>query len=204
MDRVLIVCEGAKTEPGYLNKLISEYRVPTAKVRVHGECGAAPISVFEFTERQLRRDPDFEHIFLIFDRDTHPTYCNTIVKTEGLRKKNKFKSKNIEAITSVPCFEIWLILHVSNTARPYGQGIDAQSPAQKAIQDLRAFPEFSNYAKSDTSFFERIKAKTGLAIGRAKRQIEQARTAGSPRYQEDPSTRFFLVVETLKKISGTN
>jgi len=181
--------------------LIAEYRVPTARVCVHGECGAAPISVFEFAEALLKRDDDFEHIFLVFDRDTHSTYNQAIVKTNGLKSKEEFKTKNIAAVTSVPCFEIWLLLHVSSTTKPYGKGTGKKSPAQAVLQDLRKFPEFASYTKSRADFFEDIKAKTDLAVGRARKQIMQARAAGSHEHEEDSSTRIFLIVETLKNVS---
>lgn len=202
-DRILIVCEGEKTEPRYLQKLIAEYRVPTAKVRVHGEGGAAPISVVEYAEDLLERDADFEHIFLVFDRDDHSTYDDAINKTNGFKKRRKLKSKNIEAITSIPCFEIWLLLHVSTSSKPYGKGVPGTPPGKQVIRDLRTHPAFTNYEKSKIDFFDAIKEKTDNAISRAKLQVIQARKAGASLHHEDSSSRFYLIVETLRKIAAT-
>jgi hypothetical protein len=202
-DRILIVCEGEKTEPGYLYKLVAEYRVPSAKVRVHGEGGAAPISVVEYAEDLLERDADFEHIFLVFDRDAHSTYEDAINKTNGFKKRRKLQSRNIEAITSIPCFEIWLLLHVSTSSKPYGKGVLGTPPGKQVIRDLRTHPAFINYEKSKIDFFDAIKDETDNAIMRAKRQVDQARQAGAPLHHEDSSSRFYLIVETLQKIAAT-
>ncbi|WP_170400149.1 RloB family protein [Ruegeria arenilitoris] len=199
----MIVCEGEKTEPGYLHKLISEYRVPTAKVRVHGEGGAAPISVVEYADEILDKDADFEHIFLVFDRDAHSTYQDAITKTYGFKKRRKLQSKNIEAVTSIPCFEVWLLLHVSTSCKPYGTGVPGTPPGKQVIRDLRAYPAFANYEKSKIDFFDEIKEETDNAIARAKRQVDQAQKAGSPVHHEDSSSRFFLIVDTLKKIASS-
>ena len=200
-DRILIVCEGEKTERLYLNKLRSKYGVPTAQVRVCNEGGSAPISVVEFAEEELNKDADFEHIFLVFDRDAHSSYQNALDKVEGLKKKEDLKSKNIESITSIPCFEIWLLLHVSESSKPYGKGVPGTPPGKQVIRDLRNHPVFKNYKKSNVDFFEAIKEETNSAIVRARRQIDQARKARAPLHHEDPSSRFFLIVEALKNIA---
>lgn len=200
-DRILIVCEGEKTEPGYLHKLITEYRVPTAKVRVHGEGGAAPISVVEYAEELLEKDADFEHIFLVFDRDAHSTYVDALSKVDGFKKRRKLKSKNIASITSVPCFEIWLLLHVSSSSKPYGQGVPGTPPGKQVIRDLRTHAVFANYEKTNADFFDAIKEDTDNAIARAKRQIVQAGNSGAPPHHEDSSSRFYLIVETLRTIA---
>ena len=201
-DRILIVCEGEKTERLYLNKLRSEYGVPTAQVRVCNEGGSAPISVVEYAEEELKKDADFEHIFLVFDRDAHSSYQNALDKVEGLKKKGNLKSKNIESITSIPCFEIWLLLHVSDSSKPYGKGVPETPPGKEVIKDLCKYPVFANYKKSNVDFFDAIKKETNNAIVRARRQVDQARKAGAPLHHEDSSSRFFLIVETLQNIAA--
>jgi len=202
-DRILIVCEGEKTEPGYIRKLIAEYRVPSAKVRVHGEGGAAPISVVEYAEELLEKDIDFERIFLVFDRDDHSTYQEAINKTNGFKKRRKLNRSKVEAISSIPCFEIWLLLHVSASSKPYGTGVPGNPPGKQVIRDLRAYQVFTDYEKSKIDFFDAIKGETDNAVMRAKRQVDQAQKAGASLHHEDSSSRFYLIVETLQAISAS-
>lgn len=44
-QKVLIVCEGGKTEPLYFNEIRDLYEINTANIRITGECGSDPISV---------------------------------------------------------------------------------------------------------------------------------------------------------------
>ena len=67
----MIVTEGSKTEPEYFRRLIRELGLTTTSVRITGDGGSAPISVVEYAEDLLKDDPDFEHVFLVFDRVRH-------------------------------------------------------------------------------------------------------------------------------------
>ena len=200
-DRILVVCEGEKTEPNYLKKVIAKLRVPTAKIRIHGEGGSAPISVVEYAEKLLLKDSDFEKVFMVFDRDRHTTYDQAITKAKAINKKRKFSKSDIQPITSVPCFEVWLLLHVSSTSKPYGMGNDSDSPAKRLIKDLKTHEEFSGYEKSNTDWMETIWPMTEQAILRAQRQIAQAVDGGEPTFHEDSSSRFFAIVKELKRIA---
>lgn len=46
--RVLIVCEGGKTEPNYFQALINELRLNTANVEVDGNSDSSPRSVVTY------------------------------------------------------------------------------------------------------------------------------------------------------------
>jgi hypothetical protein len=43
-EKVLIVCEGSKTEPNYFNELIEYYEINSANVAIDGKCGSSPKS----------------------------------------------------------------------------------------------------------------------------------------------------------------
>ncbi len=55
-DRVLIVCEGAKTEPNYLRELIDCLELNSANVEVDGDSGSSPISVVKHAKRRYREE----------------------------------------------------------------------------------------------------------------------------------------------------
>ncbi|MCY4226922.1 MAG: RloB family protein [Gammaproteobacteria bacterium] len=101
-ERVLIVTEGSKTEPSYFRRLIRELRLTTAQVKVAGSGGSAPISVVKLTQSLLANDVDFEHVFLVFDRDRHPTYRNAIDTAKKLKPYKAPKNQSIEAFHLFP------------------------------------------------------------------------------------------------------
>jgi RloB-like protein len=206
-DRVLIVTEGEKTEPDYFKLLISELGLTTAKVKIAGEGGSAPVSVFDTTERILNQDDDFEQIYLVFDRDRHASYDDAIAKTTGLGRRAGFEKKTIRAVTSVPCFEVWYSLHLTDTCKPYGNRATGSSPAKAMISDLKktklnGTKLFQGYEKSGCrDFYELITPQRPDAQLRAAGILKQATARGDPLHHEDPSTRVHLLVDALEKLS---
>ena len=201
-DRVLIVTEGSKTEPDYFGSLIEELGLTTAKIVIVGDGGSAPISVVEDAKRRLSQDDDFEHIYCVFDRDRHPSYEQALQALNGLAGSKGFKAKVVMAIPSVPCFELWYLLHVSNSRKPYEAAATGGSPGQALLSDLCKHTEFENYAKSGCdAFYEAISPNRETAIQRAKAFLQAANAEGTPEYHENPSTRVHLVVEGLQKIA---
>lgn len=44
-EKVLIVCEGSKTEPLYFGEIKDAFEISTANIRISGDCGSDPLSV---------------------------------------------------------------------------------------------------------------------------------------------------------------
>lgn len=201
-DRVLIVTEGSKTEPEYFRLLIQELGLTTAKVVIVGDGGSAPISVVEDAKTRLRQDDDFEQIYCVFDRDRHATYEQALQALNGLAGSKSFKDKVVLAIPSVPCFELWYLLHVSASRKPYEAAETGGSPGQALLADLCKQNEFSKYEKSGCdTFFETIRPCRETAIQRAESFLNAASDEGAQEYFENPSTRVHLVVRGLQKIA---
>ena len=79
-DRVLIVCEGSKTEPNYLREIVAHYRLSTANVEITGDGGSAPNSVVEYALTLFEGDPDYNAVFCVFDRDGHTTFLQACAR----------------------------------------------------------------------------------------------------------------------------
>ena len=47
-DKVLIVCEGQRTEPLYLTEVKDHFEINSANIRITGDCGFDPVSVFKY------------------------------------------------------------------------------------------------------------------------------------------------------------
>ena len=195
-DRVLIVTEGKKTEPNYFQRLVDEFDLTTAVVvRIVGGGGPAPISVFDKTKSIVDSDEDYDYIYCVFDRDQHESYGRAIEKIAQLARNNKFQGKTVMAITSVPCFEFWFMLHVFETAKSYDS-------AAKLIADLKKHELFKNYNKKGCgAFFDKISSMRNEAKKRAERILKDAKRTSQREYYEKPSTRVHLVVNALEKIS---
>ena len=72
-DRVLIVCEGEKTEPNYFRELCAHYRLSTANIEVTQGEGNDPVSVVQTAKRlqksETRQGERYDRIYCVFDRD---------------------------------------------------------------------------------------------------------------------------------------
>jgi hypothetical protein len=116
-DRVLIVCEGSKTEPNYFNEIRQEFRIPVVHVRVTSGTGTEPIQVVQSAIDFFNESKEFERVFAVFDRDDHLTYHDAVQKAEAYKSKLKTREKqqvSFEAIASVPSFEVWFLMHFEN------------------------------------------------------------------------------------------
>lgn len=197
-DRVLIVTEGSKTEPAYFRMLITELGLTTAQVTIAGDGGSAPVSVVQKAKRLLTQDDDFEQVYCIFDRDCHQSYDLALGEVRALATSRTTKDKTVLAVTSVPCFELWYQLHVSDSRSPYA----GQAPAQDLIADLKKTDHFRVYDKKGCdSFYNQIAPHRQAACRRAERFLDEAKAEAAREYHENPSTRVHLVVKALTEIA---
>ena len=169
-ERLLIVCEGSRTEPNYLEEIRQEYKLASTRVRVHPSLfGTGPLQVVQFAEHLfLNGDQnkniaprDFDRVYAVFDRDDHESYHNALSKMASLngRWKNRENSKvSFKAIASVPCFELWLLLHFE----------DVQAPVERTQIYERLQSYLPDYDKGQSGYWASTKLNLSLAIERAK------------------------------------
>lgn len=127
-DRVLIVCEGSKTEPLYLREIIDELELNTANISITGEGGSSPISVVEYADFLYRKDATkgggYDRVYCVIDKDTHDSYSSAIQKVNNTQPVDVFF-----IISSVPCFEYWVLLHFEYTTQAFTH-TDSRSPCK--------------------------------------------------------------------------
>ena len=72
-DRVLIVCEGTKTEPAYFNQIRNKLELSTANVEVTPADRSDPMSIVRYAKDlqkiSARQGNRYDHIYCVFDRD---------------------------------------------------------------------------------------------------------------------------------------
>lgn len=190
--KVLIVCEGEKTEPNYFREMIAHYKISSANVVITGDCGASPIHVVEFAIQRYRSEKNtgdpFDKIFCVFDKDTHSSYSQALDILRRAKPKNTFF-----AITSVPCFEYWLLLHYGYTTRPY-EDVYGRSTAHQVISDLKK--QMPTYEKKQKGIFLALFSKLESAKKYAAQGLKHAAQSGT----DNPSTRVHELVDFLQNI----
>lgn len=116
--RMLIVCEGSKTEVNYFEEIRQEGRLPSVNVRViHSPLGTEPKQIVEGAEQEFDKTKGFEKIYAVFDL----TYANAVAMAQarnGRLKNDEKRFVSFEPVVTVPCFELWLLLHFVNQLAP--------------------------------------------------------------------------------------
>ena len=183
-ERVLIVCEGERTEPLYFTDLMDRHRLSTANIVVTGE-GADPGTVVREAKnlrcREIRDGENYDRVYCVFDRDEHATF-NTA--------SQEARASRIKLARSWPCFEFWLVLHFGFTRGPYTKS-PGKSAAQHCVDALRAL--LPGYEKGAGRIFRRLEDRLDEALSNADRAKADAKATGSP----NPSTEIHKLVRYL-------
>ncbi len=186
-QKVLIVCEGQVTEPNYFNELIRHHRISSANVAITGAGGSSPQSVVELAKNRYARerklgDP-FDNVFCVFDKDSHSSYDDALRIIQHIKPDNTFA-----AITSVPAFEYWFLLHYEYNTRP-------DSSAQ-VLAALKTY--FPDYGKNRAGVFIALLEKLETAKQNARQALREANKTGT----DNPSTKVHELVEFLQQIKS--
>ncbi len=188
-DRILIVCEDGKNSVGYLDALCSDWRLTAAEVEVNPSDGSAPITVFKYAKKKmelsLKDEPSnsYDWVYCVFDKDDHPSYNETLLKIK--------KETYMEAITCVPSFEFWLLIHFEETTRPMDNR-DLIKMIKKHI------PKFDKDKVSYSDLYTNyLRERTDIAIKNSEIILRQVSSTDT----DNPSTKMHILVERLKKES---
>ncbi|WP_406545887.1 RloB family protein [Succinimonas sp.] len=181
-DRVLIVCEGEQTEPLYFEGFKHEYDLSSANVVVtDASKGSDPVSIIKHAEKLYKESQKennaFDRVFCVFDKDQHGNYDTAV------RMLSKASSK-FTAITSVPCFEYWFLLHFEYTTKSFPS-------ASAVISELKK--HIPAYSKNNMRIFDTLKSRLQTAVQNAEKANESAKKAGT----DNPSTKVVDLVNYL-------
>jgi hypothetical protein len=194
-DRVLIVSEGSKTEPQYFEEIRKEHKLSGTHVRILPSEGSAPKSVVAYAEklfkegdRRNRIAPKaFDAVYAVFDRDDHDSYFDALTKMKALDEKLKNDEKKLvrfRAVPSVPCFELWLLLHF--------ESITAVFHRDQIYKKLAKY--WNDYEKGAPGTYASTKALLDLATERA----DALAQANSPFDGKLPYTGVSALVSELR------
>lgn len=192
--KILIVCEGEKTEPKYFEDIREYYRLNTVNVEVRGDCGSDPMSVVNFAKQRFREEKDagdpFEQVYCVFDKDSHSTYAQALTVLESSTPRSVYF-----AINSVPCFEYWLLLHFVYTTRPY-IALPGSSSGNQVLMELKNY--IPDYKKGSRKIFTDLISQ----LEQAKRFSERALQESHRNQTDNPSTHVHTLVQILQDLKN--
>lgn len=167
--RILIVTEGSKTEPLYLEEIRAAHQLHSANVEVQpGQLGTAPIQVVRYAQQLFEegdlhkgiRPKSFDQIYAVFDRDEHDSYFNALSVAKSLDGKLRNDGRQpviFKAIASIPSFELWLLLHYE----------DIQHPLHRDEVMTRLKQHIHGYDKGSGGAFATTRDQLAIATQRA-------------------------------------
>lgn len=185
--KILIVCEGEKTEPNYFNGLRDELKLSGARVEITGKSASNPMGVVSFAKERYGEEEKagfpFDRVFCVFDKNNHGDY------DEALKEVEKAKQSDgvFHATVSVPAFEYYLLLHYEYTTSPCN--------SNQALSRLKK--HISGYAKGKQDIFAIVSDKLETAKDNAKKSLTAARKSGSG----NPLTKVHKLVEFMQSMA---
>lgn len=194
--KVLVVCEGQKTEPFYFADLRNHFRLHTANVEICGDCESDPGSVVRFAQQRYREERDtgdgFDKVYCVFDKDAHHSYSEALSMIASAKPRDTFT-----AINSVPCFEYWLLLHFIYSTKPYVAS-PGNSAGSQIITDLKQY--LPNYLKGTKGLFTQLLSSLEFAKNGAERSLVAANSAST----DNPTTHVHKLVNFLQNIKTSS
>ncbi len=200
----LIISEGTKTEPHYIQglvKLINEKYsgvytrgsrlIDAERIKVHGT-GRNTISLLKWARKfvMLPENRNYTRIWLMYDKDDFPldNFDNTQFSIND--KECDDADRKFFAAWSNECIELWFILHFQELVSNVGRA-----------QYIEILKRYFDYDKPSADIYDIIskneKSNIDLAITRA-RKLYESYGDKTPPSKMAPATRVYELVEELK------
>jgi hypothetical protein len=182
-DKILIVCEGKKTEPNYFRKF--KAKIVVIDIDIHGK-GFNTISLVKEAisqkEKAEKIGKPYNQIWCVFDKDsfTDNDFNSVIILAEN---------KKIRVAYSNQSFELWYLLHFSYM----------HSALDRDVYCKKLGEYFGKkYEKNRLETYDEIIDKQPMAIKNAKKLMDSY-SLSLPCSKKDPCTLVYLLVEELNK-----
>ena len=186
--RMLIVCEGEKTEPGYFDDLKRHLRISLVEIVIDDRSGVPKTLVERAVEmkrtasREARSARDkslaFEEVWCVFDIDSHPNLPDA---------RQQAEAHEIRLAVSNPAFELWVLLHFQNQS-----AFIERKPALRLCEK-----HLPGYSKAPT--YQELERGYASAVSRA--QSLDAQHARDGTLGANPSTAVHVLTQRLHEHS---
>jgi len=199
LDKVIIACEGTKTETFYLksyirflakNSKISAKSLVIAKHK-HTDPEGVLEDLLNHKEDNLTYK-NFKFKWIVIDRDEARTNSGGHSLANYNSAIKQAKNLKIDVAYSNPSFELWYLLHYKYR--------DTAIDRNTVIQELKKEKEFCNYEKNNDDIFEKLREHEDKAIKNAARLMKECFGITGT---NNPSTNVHKLILCLKGIKGT-
>jgi len=183
---ILIVCEGERTEPEYLNGFWRACRNPRVLIHIPAEHGTPKTLVDiakayknetrDTAEQKADENIAYDQVWCVFDIDDHPNVADA---------KQMARDNGIELAISNPCFELWLLVHFRDSP-----GMRDRAEVQAMLTQHVPDCKHVDYTVYFPTYLE--------AVARATRMDQVADTCGTPGH--NPSTNVYKLTELIRTV----
>ncbi len=175
-DRILILCEGEKTEPLYFNGFQKDFKLHNIFIDGLGS------NTDTIVEEAISRQKDYEQVWCVFDRDSF--------KKQNFNRAFKLIKKypKIKIVYSNEAFELWYLLHFNY----HDTAISRKQYKTKLSEYLN-----EKYKKNSQDMYQKLLPKQNTAIKNAKRLLSSYEKNNPEK--NNPSTNVFELVELLNQ-----
>lgn len=178
--RILIVCEGEKTEPNYFRA----FRVTSAVVKIKSmgkNTKRLVLAAKRFMDEGIKKDETFDQVWCVFDRDSFGVADFNM----ALKIAQKY---GIQVAYSNEAFEVWYLLHFSY----FNSAVSRKDYNTKLARALK-----KPYEKNSETMYEDLQSLQSKAIKNAKKLL-QSYDPHKP-VNDNPCTTVFRLVEELNE-----
>ena len=199
-ERILIVCEDSVHSVEYFKKVAGRegLNLSAVDIDITGDCGSAPKSVYEYTKRKIDKDITdngednaFDIAYCVFDKDGHADFSSTL---ETIRQNPKYKNIEVKAIPCIISFEIWILLHFSDSTKSFKKAQDVINAIKVLDKSDRALTDFDKDTPAKI-YISHLKPRQANAIKHSKRVLKNAIEIEN----DNPSTLIHEVIEKMEK-----
>lgn len=175
---LIVVTEGEKTEPLYIQEFNRIHRAPNVQVVPTGFDPQRVVEKAIAMKRTVSRGAK-AHIWAVFDRDEHERFDRALQLA---------RQHEIGVATSNPCFELWAVFHYRDYAAPI-----ERHPCQRLLEGL-----CKSYRADRAKLFndaQVIRAGHENAVRRGKESLHNREAEGDP--GGNPSTSMHELTESI-------
>ena len=206
LPKLHIYCEGAKTEPNYLNGYISNNYPGNVRLKI-----IEIVPTKKNTPKQLvdeavwdkkHKYPEGDFFWVVYDRESKYKYSDKL----HMEAYQKAKNNNVNIGLSNVCFELWLLLHFQDTYAPYSccDDLIKNSSLHAECKKLG----LSSYSKGDKYIFNKIDNLIGKARERAEKMNMDILASADPfrvqPYHLNPYTDVHKLLDAIDKFAKDN
>jgi hypothetical protein len=217
LPKVLVVCDDSKSAMYYFDALRNDLRLNN-NIEIEKKCGGldqkslVECALLKFSEKKEflskhygeKYALPYDRVYCVFDQDAphakdphQQKYQEALKEIERINANLALPNDIFKAITSVPCYEFWLLLHCKYTTKPFADS-QQRSICYNVISELKNKNCMPLYDKRDKDIYHKTKGKLDTALENAAQVEKHNQQVGC----DNPSTLIHHLVKEWQDISG--